>query len=172
MSLTLMRSDMWVSPRKIMVGADRGARPSQRALAMASVSSREPAYEQLNGSTAVTGTCWLSMVRRRSTVRFRKGALRSEVFFGAEPVTCLAGFPGAGTDQRPARRRGWHEAQGPGRSVTAARAGGECLGGTLGARSLSRLVRGVRAGPWPAAPLTGEWGCGRWMMSLRVAGRG
>jgi hypothetical protein len=42
----------------------------------------------------------LSMVRRRSTVRFRKGDPRSGAFFDTDPVTFLRGFPAAGTGQR------------------------------------------------------------------------
>src|ERR1700752_369666 len=40
------------------------------------------------------------MVRRRSTVRFRKGARRSEPFFDSEPVTLLGGLTAEGTGQR------------------------------------------------------------------------
>jgi hypothetical protein len=55
-------------------GADRGAESSSRMLAVAGVSSCELASGLLGGPAAVTRTCWVSMVRRRSTVRFRKGA--------------------------------------------------------------------------------------------------
>src|ERR1700749_1469157 len=40
------------------------------------------------------------MVRRRSTVRFRKGARRLEPFFDSEPVTLLGGLTAEGTGQR------------------------------------------------------------------------
>ena len=63
---------------KGIAGADRGAKPSLRVLAVTSASSRELASDQFSAATAITGTCCLSMVRRRSTVRFRKGAPRSE----------------------------------------------------------------------------------------------
>ena len=83
-----------------MLGGGSGAEPSLRALAAACVSSCEPASGQFNGSVAVTGTCWLSMVRRRSTVRFPKGAPRSEAFFDTDPVTFARGIPAEGTGQR------------------------------------------------------------------------
>jgi hypothetical protein len=72
---------------KIILGGRSGGNTPLAALALACVSSRGLASGQFNGSMAVTGICWLSMVRRRSTVRFRKGAPRSEPFFESEPVS-------------------------------------------------------------------------------------
>jgi len=61
------------SPEDPFRGALRGAECRQRGLAVASDSQRQPVSSLFRGSTAVTGTAWQSMVRRSSTVRFRKG---------------------------------------------------------------------------------------------------
>jgi hypothetical protein len=52
------------------------------------------------GSEAVTGTGWVSMVRRRSTVRFRKGAPQVSGVFRECIPDLFPGFPGQGEGQR------------------------------------------------------------------------
>src|SRR5690348_8966812 len=70
-------------------------------LAVAGVSSCELASGQLGAPAAVTRTWWVSMVRRRSTVRFRKGAPRSRMFFASITDDLLAEIP---PDCPPPRR--------------------------------------------------------------------
>src|ERR1700722_8752761 len=65
---------------QIIKGAFWGAKRSPWALIGARLRQRELAFCLLRASTALTGTVWWSMVRRRSTVRFRKGALGYEHF--------------------------------------------------------------------------------------------
>jgi hypothetical protein len=55
-------------------GAFWGAKCSLWGLVWARLRQRELAFCLLRASAALTGTVWWSMVRRRSTVRFRKGA--------------------------------------------------------------------------------------------------
>jgi hypothetical protein len=93
---------------------------------------------------AVSGTCWWSMVRRRSTVRFRKGAPRSGRFFETNPATFSsvgnrsAVRLAAGTCQSAGSR--WRPVHiGPVR------------------RSLRGAIRGARSSSgWP------PWACGAW----------
>ena len=106
-----------------------------RALAVACDSSRELPSGLLKASAAPTGTCWLSMVRRRSTVRFRKGAPRSGVFFDTDPVTPVGGIPTEGTGQL----LGWTPEPSQGRTVRMVRDSppgrqGSVVGGTLGGK--------------------------------------
>jgi hypothetical protein len=61
-------------------GANRGAKPSSRLPRLARHSSPGLAFCHVHGSAAITALCWLPMVRRRSTVRFRKGAPGQGVF--------------------------------------------------------------------------------------------
>jgi hypothetical protein len=107
---------------------------------------------------AVTGTRWLSMVRRRSTVRFRKGAPRSEAFFDTDPVTSPGGFrrkeqvSGSVGSRSLARPRAQ---DGPGQLPGSV---GECRGGALwGQDRYQAALRGVCAPvgvrPWPATLL-------------------
>jgi hypothetical protein len=56
-------------------GAVWGASASSRQPGGARWGMREPVSGLLSGYAAVVATGWLAMVRRRSTVRFRKGAL-------------------------------------------------------------------------------------------------
>jgi hypothetical protein len=99
------------------------------------------------------------MVRRRSTVRFRKGAPRSGAFFDTDTVTSLEGIPAEGTGQRlglePESSRGRRL-----RMVRGSRPGrrGSASGALWGARSLpSGLERCVQSGRsprfWPPALL-------------------
>jgi hypothetical protein len=53
--------------------------------------SRVPAFCLVKACVAFTGTGWLSMVRRRSTVRFRKGAPGYEDFSNIELSTSRSG---------------------------------------------------------------------------------
>ena len=59
--------------QKIISGGSLGAECSQAGLVSASLRWREPVFSLLRPYTAITGIGWLAMVRRRSTVRFRKG---------------------------------------------------------------------------------------------------
>jgi hypothetical protein len=65
---------------RLLRGAFWGAKSSLQGLTWARPRSRELVFCLLRGSAALTGTVWWSMVRRRSTVRFRKG-LSSDGFF-------------------------------------------------------------------------------------------
>jgi hypothetical protein len=126
-------------------GTDWGAKSSLQALASASGSLCEAAYEQFNGSTALTGTDWLSMVRRRSTVRFRKGAPRSGAFFDIEPVTSPRGFQrkeqvsGSAGSRSPSRGRRLKAIR------TATRIGGAVPQGALWGQDHERSATGMRA---------------------------
>jgi hypothetical protein len=131
-------------------GADRGAEPSWRVLAVAGASSPEPVSGQFNAPTAVTGTCWLSMVRRRSTVRFRKGAPRSEASFDNEPVTSVGGFQRKEQVSGSVGSQSPRKAEGPGWSGSVTRVGGGAVGALRRARSLSSGLEGhVRSGGRP-----------------------
>ena len=63
------------------LGADRGQNAASGCSPQLATARVSPRLSSSTGSAAVRWTCWLSMVRRRSTVRFLKGAPRSEVFF-------------------------------------------------------------------------------------------
>src|SRR5215467_12298652 len=91
------------------------------------------------------------MVRRRSTVRFRKGAPRSGVFFDTDPVTSYGGIPGEGTGQRLGWKPGLWRGGGLRVVGDSDRVGGGVPWGALwGARSfLSGLKRRGRSGGRP-----------------------
>ncbi len=78
------------------------------------------------------------MVKRRSTVRLRKGAPRSGLFFDIDPVTSPWGIPAEGTGQRPGWKPEFSRDCGL-RMVRAGRPGrrGVSWGHFGGARSLS-----------------------------------
>jgi hypothetical protein len=120
---------------------------------------------------ALTGTYWLSMVRRRSTVRFRKGAPRSEAFFDTDPVTFARQIPAEGTGQR----LGWQPEPWRSRRLKMVRAGhlgqrGECHGGHFGGQDrYQAALRGVR-GPVRAVQQGPEGACVPARRSQRLPG--
>jgi hypothetical protein len=67
--------------RRSSRGAIWGAECSRAGLVSASLCWREPVFSLLRRYAAAVGTGWLAMVRRRSTVRFRKGALQVKGYF-------------------------------------------------------------------------------------------
>jgi hypothetical protein len=73
--------------QRIIWGAIWGAECRQRELAVACDSQRQPVSSLFRGYMTVTGTAWPSMVRRRSTVRFRKGAPGHGSFSSIQPGT-------------------------------------------------------------------------------------
>ena len=110
---------------------------------------------------ALTGTCWLSMVRRRSTVRFRKGAPRSGAFFDTEPLTSLGGFQWKEQVSGSVGSLSPREAAGSGWSGTTARLGGGVRWGALwGQDRYQAALRGcVRrwSSPLPPRALPADW---------------
>ena len=66
-----------------------GAECSQAGLVCASLRWRESVFSLLRPYTAITGNGWLAMVRRRSTVRFRKGALQVKWMFRIYQLSSL-----------------------------------------------------------------------------------
>jgi hypothetical protein len=94
----------WPQPARLVIIA--GAVWGRMALVRAGLAS----YCQLLSAlvrlcTAVTGTSWLCMVRRRSTVRFRKGAPSSAMLFRNYSRSELS-FSWTGESWSVARRRG------------------------------------------------------------------
>jgi len=100
-------------------------------------------------SMASTGTCWLSMVRRRSTVRFRKGAPRSEASEAFSIPSDLCPEDSSGRNRSAARLEagafaGPQTHDGPGQVPASAR---ECRGGILESKIVIKRPRLSRATP-------------------------
>jgi len=74
----LRRGRLWELPDNHV--GQIGGKTQQVTPGIACASLRELVLWLINGYAAITATCWLPMVRRRSTVRFRKEAPGQKAF--------------------------------------------------------------------------------------------